>query len=207
MNTTPYYPQDECLPIFDPKDGIIHDVVLRKRAHAEWLCHGHVNVWIPGEKRDTAIVQIKTKSHGKRDATIGGHIDCPADGLWELMGRNISELAPKTAIKEWREEAGILFTESDIVPLWNLSEFYDKPHPESKVWNNGIVVAYVLNRRMALDDILRNSQRESGLDFEEVSIEKLLGLTEKDDEKYLRKLIGEPYKGILYTLREQMRQI
>ncbi len=35
MNETPYYPADECLPIFDLKDGIIHDVVLRKRAHAE----------------------------------------------------------------------------------------------------------------------------------------------------------------------------
>jgi|CXWK01.1.fsa_nt_gi hypothetical protein len=45
----------------------------------------------------------------------------------------------------------------------------------------------MLNRRIVIDDILRNTNRESGLDFEEVSIETLLGLTEKDT-KYLRKL-------------------
>lgn len=207
MNETPYYPADECLPIFDLKDGIIHDVVLRKRAHAEWLCHGHVNVWIPWEKRGTAIVQVKTKSHGKRDATIGGHIDCAPDALPELRGRNIVELAPRTAVKEWGEESGMIFTEKDIIPLWSMSEFHDAPHPVSKAWNNGIVIAYVLNRRIALAEILGNTTRESGLSFEEVSIETLLGLSEKDSNKYLHKLIGEPYKGILLALREQMKQI
>lgn len=207
MNETPYYPADECVPIFDPQDGIIHDVVFRKKAHDEWLCHGHVNVWIPGEKRDTAIVQVKIKSHGKRDATIGGHIDCAPDALPELRGRNIVELAPRTAVKEWREESGMIFTEKDIIPLWNITEFHDAPHPVSQAWNNGIVVAYVLNRRIALAEILGNNTRESGLSFEEVSIETLLWLTQNDRWQYLWKLIGEPYKGILLALREQMKHI
>lgn len=207
MNTAPYYPEDEHLPIFDPKDGNVIDVVSRKRAHREWLYHGHINVWIPGEKRDTAIVQVKTKSHGKRDATIGGHIDCAPDALPELRGYNILEFAPRTAIKEWREESWLIFTEEDIIPIWQHSEIHPEPHPESKLWNNWAVIAYVLNRRMALEDILRNAERESGLDFEEVSIETLIGLTEKDSDKYLRKLIGEPYKRILLALREKMRQL
>lgn len=60
---------------------------------------------------------------------------------------------------------------------------------------------------MALQDILGNTHRESGLDFEEVNIETLLGLTEKDGDKYLRKLISEPYQEILTKLREQMKCI
>jgi hypothetical protein len=35
MDTTPYYPEEECLPIFDPKNGTIVDVTFRKRAHEE----------------------------------------------------------------------------------------------------------------------------------------------------------------------------
>ncbi len=207
MNTTPYYPEDEHLPIFEPKNGTIVDIALRRVAHEKWLCHGHVNVWIPGKKPGSVFTQIKTKSHGRRDATIWGHINCAPDALADLQGKNIVELAPRVAVKEWREETGTIFTESDIIPLWNISEFYDEPHPVSKSWNNGTVIAYVLDRRMALDDILRNTERESGLDFEEVSIETLLNLTSKDDDKYLRKLISEPYKRILLALREQMRQI
>lgn len=35
MNTPPYYPEDEHLPIFDPANGSIIDVALRKKAHEE----------------------------------------------------------------------------------------------------------------------------------------------------------------------------
>jgi hypothetical protein len=101
----------------------------------------------------------------------------------------------------------MVFTEKDIIPLWNISEFHDAPHPVSQAWNNGIIIAYVLNRRIALAEILGNTTRESGLSFEEVDIETLLGLTEKDSNRYLRKLIGEPYKEIFHTLREQLRQV
>lgn len=200
-------PEKEFLPIFDPKSGLITNIALRTRAHAEWLSHGHINVWIPGQKPGTVFVQIKAKSHGKRDATIGGHIDCPPDTLWELHGRHISELAPRTAVKEWREETGLIYTEADIIPIGDFTEVYDQPNPEWKLYNNGAVFAYVLNRRMALDDILRNTERESGLDFEPVDIEKLLVLSKDDNEKYLRKLLGEPYKKILLELREKMKQI
>lgn len=197
---------EELLPIFDPKDGTIIDIAARTRAHTDWLCHGHVNVWIPGKKPGRVFVQTKIKSHGKHDATIWWHIDTTKESFWELMGRNIAELGPKTAIKEWREETGLLFTENDIIPLWSFTEVHTTPHPESNRWNNGITIAYMLNRRIVIDDILRNTNRESGLDFEEVSIETLLGLTEKDT-KYLRKLAWENYKGILLTLREKMKQV
>lgn len=35
MVNTPYYPEDEYLPIFDPENGTIVNVALRKRAHEE----------------------------------------------------------------------------------------------------------------------------------------------------------------------------
>ena len=57
-------------------------------------------------------------------------------------------------------------------------EVYDAPNPKSSLWNNGIVIAYMLNRRVALNDILTNKDRESGLNFEEVPLEELLSLTE-----------------------------
>lgn len=60
---------------------------------------------------------------------------------------------------------------------------------------------------MALDDILGNTERESGLDFEIRNIEELLALSKNDNDKYLRKLLGEPYKKILLELREKMKQI
>lgn len=43
----------------------------------------------------------------------------------------------------------------------------------------------MLNRRVKPKDIIENPHREDGLDFEEVDIETLLGLTEKDGDKYL----------------------
>ncbi len=46
----------------------------------------------------------------------------------------------------------------------------------------------MLNRPIVLDDILNNPNRESGLEFVEVSIEELLGLTE-ENTKYLQKLV------------------
>lgn len=200
-------PEEEYLPILDPKSHIIMGAENRKKVHAEWLHHGHVNVWIPGTRDGTVYKQIKAKSHGKADATIGGHISCTQVEIMELLWRHISYLAPGTAIREWKEETGLDFTEGDIIPLGSSSETWEAPHPTSGSWNNGIVIAYVLNRRIALDDILRNNERENGLDFEEVDIEELLGLTKKDDDRYLWKLIGEPYKPILHTLREHIKQI
>ena len=79
----------------------------------------------------------------------------------------------------------MIFTESDLMPLGISSETWDAPHPESKSWNNGVVIAYLLNRRVALSEILDNPEREDGLDFEEVSIEELMGLSKKDYDRYL----------------------
>lgn len=70
-----------------------------------------------------------------------------------------------------------------------------------------MVIASVLNRRVALDKILGNTERESGLLFEENNIEKLLNLRKQDSNRYLQKLIGEPYKEILLELREKMKHM
>lgn len=179
---------DEYLPIFDPKNGTIVDIALRTRAHQEWLYHGHVNVWVPWMKPGTVLVQTKIKSHGKCDATIWWHIDATRDRYWELMGRNIGELGPEKAVKEWGEETGLIFSEDDIIPLWDISQVRSEADATSKLWNNGITLIYFLNRRIALGDILGNTDRETWLGFEEVSIETLLGLTEKDKDRYLRKI-------------------
>lgn len=200
-------PEEELLPVIDSKSHIILGAENRKKVHTEWLHHGHVNVWIPGMEEGTVYKQIKAKSHGKADATIGGHISCTEGEIMELLWRPISYLGPTTAVREWKEETGLGFTEDDITPLGSCSETWEAPHPTSGSWNNGIVIAYVLNRRVALEEILGNAERENGLDFEEVSIEELLGLTKEDETKYLGKLLGEPYKPILHALREHMKQI
>lgn len=202
-----HYPEEELLPICDPKNGTIIDIAPRTKAHRDWLYHGHVNVWVPWKEPGTVLIQAKINTHGKRDATIWGHMDCTRERFWELMGQNIAELGPEKAVKEWREETGAVFSENDLIPLWNISQVRTEPDPTSKLWNNGIILVYMLNRRMDLSDILGNSNREAWLGFEEINIETLLALTEKDNNKYLRKLIGEQYKGIFHTLREKMKQV
>lgn len=199
--------EEELLPIFDPNTYHITGIENRKEAHRSWLHHAHVNVWIPGTKGGIIYKQLKTRSHWKADATIGGHISCTADEIEEILWKHIEILWPWAAVREWHEETGLVFTESELVPLGQISETWKEPHPTSKTWNNGIALAYMLNRRVKPKDIIENPHREDGLDFEEVDIETLLGLTEKDYDKYLHKLIGESYKEIFHTLREQLKQI
>lgn len=198
--------EDEYLPIFQPQTRSITDIANRKIVHERWLHHGHINVWVPGIKDGTVYKQIKRKSHWKADATIGGHIDCTKEDFWEIMGRDIAQLAPKTAVKEWREETGLDFTEDDIIPLGSCSETWNAPHPESKYWNNGIVIAYLLGRRVTLPEMLDSPYREDGLDFEEISIEELLGLQE-GAPWYLWKITSKPYRDILFALKERLKNV
>lgn len=207
MRHTDLPSEQEYLPVFQPPTRAITDIVNRKDVHKQWLHHGHINVWIPGVKAGTVYKQIKAKSHGKADATIGGHIDAVRENFWEIMWRDISELGPRTAVKEWREETWIIFSEKEIIPLWEISETWEHPHPESKSWNNGIVLVYLLHRRVALEEILSNTEREEGLDFKEVNIEKLLWLTQNDRSEYLWKLLNEEYKGIFLRLKEALKQL
>lgn len=198
--------EEELLPIIDASNQIIIGAENRKKVHAEWLHHGHVNVWIPGMGDGRVYKQIKQKGHGKADATIGGHISCVKGEIMDLLWRHISYLWPLSAVREGREETWLNFSETDLVPLGISSETWEAPHPESKSWNNGVVIAYLLNRRVALSEILDNPEREDGLDFEEISIEELLGLRE-GAEWYLWKLTWKPYRSILLTLQGKLKDI
>jgi hypothetical protein len=200
-------PEEEYLPVFQPPTRSITDVVRRNIVHETWLHHGHINVWVPGKSDGTVIKQIKIRSHHKADATIWGHIDCTLEDFWDAMGRDIAHLAPRTAVKEWREETGLIFTQHEIIPLWEASETWWAPHSESNRWNNGIVVAYVLDRRVAIEEILNSPTREEWLHFEEVHIETLLWLTQKDRDAYLWKLLSAPYREIFLKLRDSLRHI
>ena len=78
-------PEEELLPIIDPKNHIIIGAENRKIVHQTGLHHGHINGWIPGMKDGIVYKQIKAKSHGKADATIGGHISCTQGEIMDLL--------------------------------------------------------------------------------------------------------------------------
>lgn len=198
-------PEEELLPYIEPGSNIILGIENRKKIHQTGLHHWHVNVWIPGEGDGIVYKQTKMK-HGRADASVGWHISCTQWDIINLVGTNITALGPSTAVREWKEETGLDFLENDIISLGVHDETWEAPHPISKSWNNGIVLAYVLDRRVALDEILGSPTREDGLVFEEVSIIELLGL-QLGDPRYLWKITSRPYRDILINLQKRLKDI
>lgn len=197
---------EEYLPVIDPANGEIRSIASHAEVRREWLPYGQIDLWVPGTTPNRLIIQVKTDTHGKRVATAGGHISWSKDAVHKIIGRNILELAPETVIQKWRRETGLIFTTENIEHVWTLTQSFIQPSPVNGLWQNWSRFIYFLPKKIDLDEVLENPDKEQGTDFLEVNIDELLALT-KWQTLYKTRFEHDTYQQILRGIQKKIAML
>jgi 8-oxo-dGTP pyrophosphatase MutT (NUDIX family) len=198
---------EEYLYILD-SDGNVTWADTRKKAHEDWLIHGHCELWIPSDHPEHILIQ-KRKPKLKDwvtvrelDSTIGGHVDCDPDKIWESLGKNIAEVWRKSIIKETWEEAGISITDGDFELIDTFHHLPDK-NPRFPLWNRTFTPVYMLMQKRKLEEL---KSTEAGIDFVEMRVAEIINL-QPDDTRFVWNVRQKHFKEILRKIEARMRKL
>ena len=160
----------EKLNIVNDNDEIIGEE-YREVIHRKGLFHREVHVYFVTPKNEI-IFQHRAKDKDTfpdlLDATVGGHVEIGDDyGV--------------SAVKETFEETGVEISISDLIPL-------DKIHKKSEdkltgKINHAFQQEYIYIYKGKLEDL--QIEADKGLGFESWSIEKLLGSSEEEKDRFI----------------------
>ncbi|MBR1623504.1 MAG: NUDIX domain-containing protein [Pseudobutyrivibrio sp.] len=147
---------EETFDIVDKEGNPTGEVVTRKQAHAEGICHRTAHVWIVRDNEDCmADVLLQKRADnkdsfpGKYDTSSAGHIlagDEPLD----------------SAIRELAEELGIEAKPSDLTFIGTFPIQYEKEFHGEMFRDNEIAFVYVYNKDVNVDKLsLQKEEVES----------------------------------------------
>ena len=181
----------EKLNIVDENNNIIGEDT-RYNIHKKGLLHREVNVWIYNLKGEVLFQKralSKDTFPGLLDASAGGHVE-------------LNKTYEETAIKELKEETGILTNISKLKPI---KRIHNKSYDQSTgMINNTLkkVYAYEYNGN------IKNLKLEKGksLGFEFWPLEKIFNISEKDKQKFIPFIISGRYIEIFRKIRELIKK-
>ncbi|MDD3711579.1 MAG: NUDIX domain-containing protein [Patescibacteria group bacterium] len=161
----------EYLNIVDENDEVIGQET-RENIHKQGLLHREVHVHFVTPNKEI-ILQHRAKDKDfcpdLLSATVGGHVE-------------IGDTYEKTAIKETREETGLIINEEDLIFL-NKSRrglFFDE---KTNTTNNVFGTSYLYRYLGDLSDLKVEEGKAIG--FELWSFDKLKKLSEPEKEKFI----------------------
>jgi len=177
------------LNIVDENDKIIGEDT-RESVHKKGLLHREVHVWIYNNKGEVLLQKRslnKDTFPGLWDASVGGHVE---------MGDSYKQ----SAIKEAKEEIGIIIDKNKLVLITkNKNKYNDK---KTKTINSKFTVDYAYEYNGLLNNLKIEKDKIIGLEF--WSINKILGLPEKDKKRFIF-FLSKDYIDIFRKTRELVK--
>jgi len=175
----------EKLDIVDEDDNVIGQDT-RENIHQKGLLHREIHVIIYNDK-DEILFQKRSKNKDTYprllDISIGGHVD---------LGENYED----TAIKELKEESGILANKEDLKFLKKTrSKSFDKI---TGMINNTYRSIYSYKYVGNIKDLKIEEGKADSLEF--WSLNSILNLTKNEKNKFIDKVIGDKYLEIYKSL-------
>jgi len=166
----------EKLNIIDGDDNIIGQE-SREKIHRMGLLHREVHVWFFNRKGEVFLQHRKKTAEtfpDLLDVTVGGHVE-------------IGDSYVSTAIKETREETGVVITEHDLIEfIKQKRESYD---PATGL--NNRVIGFIYGFRYSgSEDELRG---EEGIGFERWAVDEILDLKDENIKKRFIPVIFSDY--------------
>lgn len=170
------------LNVVDEKGNIVGED-SRENIHKRGLLHREIHVWYYTLKGEI-IFQLRGKNKdtfpNQLDATVGGHVE-------------IGEEYEDTAIKEMREETGVVASKKDLKEIKKVHRIAkDKV---SGITNNALRKTYAYRYEGEIEDLV--VEVDEGQGFEAWSIEVLLkGLEESDRDRFIPAMLSSEYLDI-----------
>ena len=160
----------EKLNIVDENNNIIGEET-REDIHKKGLLHREVHVWIYNDNMDILFQRRapdKDTFPGLLDASVGGHID-------------LGESREEAAIKELKEETGIIAKKEDLIFLRETrTKHYD---PTTDTTNNVIRAIYSYKFNGDVNELKIEESKATSLEF--WPLEELFNLTDKEKAKFI----------------------
>lgn len=170
----------EFLDVVDEDNQLLGKVEEREVIHREGIWHREIAIWVMNEEGEILLQKraLSKKTNPGKWGLTAGHIDA---GEKEIIG----------AIREIKEEIGIVVTEKDLKELLCIK--CSDVHSESKIFNNYYAYHYFLRVNQTIE--------EYKIQKKELSEVKYFTLEE------LEKIIEEKNEKFTFSKRDYMTQI